>query len=145
MVGPAAPAKPKGKTVIRNVGMMLSGALENPILEANTLVAIDGEPVMSIPVSGDGWRLEAFDLGPTGWHALELEIAAGAVDLALNAASGAEYIAQILVGELVPVDLEEILEVEVVFVVRDAICGDGHCWASSSSSGRLGRVASQFG
>jgi len=30
------------KLVIRNVGTMLSGALENPILDADTLVAIDG-------------------------------------------------------------------------------------------------------
>ncbi|HJL05323.1 MAG TPA: hypothetical protein RMH85_05560 [Polyangiaceae bacterium LLY-WYZ-15_(1-7)] len=48
-----------------------------PLAMETLSVAIDGEPVMSIPVSGDGWRLEAFDLGPTGWHALELEIAAG--------------------------------------------------------------------
>ena len=33
---------PKGKTVIRNVGIMLSGMLENPILDADTLVAVDG-------------------------------------------------------------------------------------------------------
>ena len=43
MAGPAAAAAPTGKTVIKNVGMMLSGALENPILEADTLVAIDGK------------------------------------------------------------------------------------------------------
>ena len=28
MAGPAAPEVPKGKTVIKNVGLMLSGALE---------------------------------------------------------------------------------------------------------------------
>ena len=43
MAGPAAAAAPTGKTVIKNIGMMLSGALENPILEADTLVAIDGK------------------------------------------------------------------------------------------------------
>lgn len=33
---------PKGKLVVRNVGLMLSGDLERPILDADTLVAIDG-------------------------------------------------------------------------------------------------------
>lgn len=42
MAGPAAPEVPKGKTVIKTVGLMLSGALENPVLDADTLVAIDG-------------------------------------------------------------------------------------------------------
>lgn len=42
MAGPAAPEVPKGKTVIKNIGLMLSGALENPVLDADTLVAIDG-------------------------------------------------------------------------------------------------------
>lgn len=43
MAGPAAPEAPKGKTVIKNVGLMLSGALENPVLDADTLVAVDGK------------------------------------------------------------------------------------------------------
>ena len=30
------------KLVIRNIGLMLSGALENPILDADTIVAVDG-------------------------------------------------------------------------------------------------------
>lgn len=42
MAGPAAPEAPKGKTVIKNIGLMLSGALENPVLDADTLVAVDG-------------------------------------------------------------------------------------------------------
>ena len=42
MAGPAVPETPKGKTVIHNIGMMLSGALENPILDADTVVAVDG-------------------------------------------------------------------------------------------------------
>ncbi len=33
----------KGKLVIRNVGLMLSGDLDRPILDADTLVAIDGK------------------------------------------------------------------------------------------------------
>ncbi len=33
----------KGKLVIRNVGLMLSGDLAQPILEADTLVAVDGK------------------------------------------------------------------------------------------------------
>jgi enamidase len=35
-------AAPKGKLVIRNVGLMLSGALERPILDADCVVANDG-------------------------------------------------------------------------------------------------------
>jgi len=31
------------KLVIRNVGLMLSGALENPILDADTVIAVDGK------------------------------------------------------------------------------------------------------
>lgn len=42
MAGPAATGAPKGRTVIRNIGLMLSGALENPVLDADTLVAVDG-------------------------------------------------------------------------------------------------------
>jgi enamidase len=33
---------PKGKLVIKNIGTLLSGALERPILDADTIVAIDG-------------------------------------------------------------------------------------------------------
>jgi len=40
---PAAPGA--GKTVIRNIGLLLSGAIENPILDADTIVAIDGRIV----------------------------------------------------------------------------------------------------
>jgi enamidase len=32
-----------GKLVIRNIGLVLSGALENPILDADTVVAVDGK------------------------------------------------------------------------------------------------------
>jgi enamidase len=39
-VDPAA--SPKGKLVIRNVGLMLSGDLGQPILSADTVVAVDG-------------------------------------------------------------------------------------------------------
>jgi enamidase len=35
-------AAPKGKLVVRNIGLLLSGDLERPILEADTVVAIDG-------------------------------------------------------------------------------------------------------
>ena len=39
-----APSGPKGpsKLVIRNIGLLLSGAMEDPILDADTLVAVDG-------------------------------------------------------------------------------------------------------
>src|SRR6476469_9432170 len=35
-------ASPKGKLVIRNIGLLLSGDLDRPILPADTVVAIDG-------------------------------------------------------------------------------------------------------
>src|SRR5215212_650482 len=35
-------AAPKGKLVIRNVGLLLSGDLDRPILQADTVVAVDG-------------------------------------------------------------------------------------------------------
>jgi enamidase len=37
-----AGAGPKGKLVIRNVGLMLSGDLDRPVLDADTVVAVDG-------------------------------------------------------------------------------------------------------
>ena len=40
---PTATAGRAGKLVIRNVGLMLSGALERPILDADALIAIDGK------------------------------------------------------------------------------------------------------
>ena len=33
---------PKGKLVVRNIGLLLSGAIEHPILDADTVVAVDG-------------------------------------------------------------------------------------------------------
>ncbi|HXV07273.1 MAG TPA: amidohydrolase family protein [Burkholderiales bacterium] len=35
-------ASPKGKLVVRNIGLLLSGDLDRPILEADTVVAVDG-------------------------------------------------------------------------------------------------------
>lgn len=35
-------AAPKGKLVVRNIGLLLSGDLDEPILEADTVVAVDG-------------------------------------------------------------------------------------------------------
>lgn len=34
---------PEGKLVIRNLGLVLSGAIENPILDADTIVVVDGK------------------------------------------------------------------------------------------------------
>ncbi len=42
MAHDASAARSSGKTVIRNIGLLLSGVLENPILDADTIVAIDG-------------------------------------------------------------------------------------------------------
>jgi len=39
---PAPAATKQSKLVIRNIGLMLSGALENPILDADTVVAVNG-------------------------------------------------------------------------------------------------------
>ena len=41
----AGPEKQVGKLVIQNIGLMLSGALEDPILDADTIVAEDGRIV----------------------------------------------------------------------------------------------------
>jgi enamidase len=38
----APTASGPGKTVIRNIGLLLSGAIENPILDADAIVAVDG-------------------------------------------------------------------------------------------------------
>ncbi|MCW5623033.1 MAG: Enamidase, partial [Burkholderiales bacterium] len=35
-------ASPKGKLVIRNIGLLLSGDLDRPILDADTVIAVDG-------------------------------------------------------------------------------------------------------
>ena len=37
-----ATTSPKGKLVVRNIGLLLSGDIEQPILEADTVVAVDG-------------------------------------------------------------------------------------------------------
>jgi len=42
MAQDAPAAAGSGKTVIRNIGLLLSGAIEKPILEADTIVAVDG-------------------------------------------------------------------------------------------------------
>jgi len=42
MAHDAPTASDPGKTVIRNIGLLLSGAIENPILDADAIVAVDG-------------------------------------------------------------------------------------------------------
>src|SRR5580700_9345547 len=42
MAHDAPTASGPGKTVIRNIGLLLSGAIENPILDADAIVAVDG-------------------------------------------------------------------------------------------------------
>src|SRR5882672_11299167 len=46
------PAGASGKLVIRNVGLMLSGALERPILDADCVVALDGK-IAAVGREGD--------------------------------------------------------------------------------------------
>ncbi len=38
MAAPSGPAAKSGKVVIRNVGLMLSGDIDRPILDADTMV-----------------------------------------------------------------------------------------------------------
>src|SRR5215468_6060618 len=52
MAEPQSTGASAGKLVIRNIGLMLSGDLDHPILEANTLVAIDGR-IAGIGKAGD--------------------------------------------------------------------------------------------
>ncbi len=42
MADPVATSATAGKVVVKNVGLMLSGALEKPILDADTIVTVDG-------------------------------------------------------------------------------------------------------
>ena len=49
----AGPERQVGKLVIRNIGLLLSGKLEAPILEADTVVAENGK-IVSV---GTGQRL----------------------------------------------------------------------------------------
>ena len=42
MAEPAAATATAGKVVIRNIGLLLSGMLEKPIFEADTIVSVDG-------------------------------------------------------------------------------------------------------
>jgi enamidase len=41
--GRDAPRPPASKLVIRNIGLLLSGAMEKPILDADTIVAENGK------------------------------------------------------------------------------------------------------
>ncbi len=43
---------PAGKLVVKNIGLMLSGDLENPVLDADTIVAVDGR-ITEIGAFGD--------------------------------------------------------------------------------------------
>src|SRR5262245_59609906 len=52
MAEPQSTGASPGKLVIRNIGLMLSGDLDHPILEADTLVAIDGR-IAGIGKAGD--------------------------------------------------------------------------------------------
>ena len=42
MAHDVAAGPPKGKLVIRNIGLLLSGDLNKPILDADTIVVVDG-------------------------------------------------------------------------------------------------------
>jgi enamidase len=54
----------QGKTVIRNIGLLLSGALENPILDADTIVVADGRIAAvgrfaDVDAEGASWQIDA--------------------------------------------------------------------------------------
>ena len=52
MAAPAAASAPKGKLVVKNIGLLLSGDLAQPILDADTVVAVDGK-IAAIGKAGD--------------------------------------------------------------------------------------------
>jgi imidazolonepropionase-like amidohydrolase len=52
MADVAGPAGAAGKMVIRNVGLMLSGDLARPILDADAIVAVDGR-IQAVGRAGD--------------------------------------------------------------------------------------------
>ncbi len=79
-----APASPgPGKTVIRNIGLLLSGAIENPILDADAIVAVDGR----ITVVG---RLKDVDVSgaTTVVDAKGVVVAPGLIDSHVHPVSG---------------------------------------------------------
>ena len=49
----------KNKLVVRNIGLLLSGILESPILDADTIVAIDGK------ITAIGWEKDVDTEGAT--------------------------------------------------------------------------------
>ena len=51
-----AKSRKQARLVIRNIGLLLSGDLENPILDADTVVALDGRIAMCIPWLVTGLR-----------------------------------------------------------------------------------------
>ncbi len=48
----AADGSVKGKLVVRNIGTLLSGALERPLLDADTIVAVDGR-IAAVGLAGE--------------------------------------------------------------------------------------------
>jgi hypothetical protein len=52
MAHEAAAATGAGKLVIRNIGLVLSGMLGNPILDANTIVAVEGRIASEVHTPG---------------------------------------------------------------------------------------------
>jgi enamidase len=64
MAESAGGSEKSGKTVIRNVGLMLSGALERPILDADTVVVVDGRIEAAglyadVDTDGAAWQIDA--------------------------------------------------------------------------------------
>jgi len=52
MAEPTPASSPSGKLVIKNVGLMLSGDIKNPILDANQVIAVDGR-ITAVGRAGD--------------------------------------------------------------------------------------------
>jgi enamidase len=76
-------ASDAGKTVIRNIGLLLSGAIEKPILEADMIVAVDGR----IAAIGRAKDVDATD-ATTVVDAKGTVVAPGLVDSHVHPVSG---------------------------------------------------------
>ena len=61
MAHDAPQASGPSKLVIRNIGLLLSGSLENPILDADTIVAVNGK-ITAIGAAGISGGRSLFEI-----------------------------------------------------------------------------------
>ena len=74
---------PAGKLVIRNIGLLLSGDLGNPVLDADTIVAVDGR----IAAFGRAKNLDT-DRATTIVDAKGIAVAPGLIDSHVHPVAG---------------------------------------------------------